>query len=129
MELKNHSSGFCCLCRWKEVVVGPELLALIYVTAVGFVCAGILASLYQVMARKPVGFRVSINSWASIVSSVIVCTFAGPFIIMRNALRGRRIEQRPIGWLFGSSAIAGIWSACSGVFWLNVLSVAANAMS
>ncbi|SFO80273.1 hypothetical protein SAMN04488056_11338 [Cohaesibacter marisflavi] len=109
--------------------MGPELIALFYVTAVGFVCAGILASLYQVMARKPAGFRVSINSWPGIFASIFICTFAGPFIIMRNAVRGRRIEHRPIGWLFGSSAIASVWSACSGVFLLNVFSVAANAMS
>lgn len=109
--------------------MGPEFLALFYVTAVGFVCAGILATLYQVMAQRPAGFRVSINSWTGVIASILICTFAGPFIIMRNAVRGRRIEQRPIGWLFGSSAIASVWSACSGLFLLNVFSVAANAMS
>jgi hypothetical protein len=110
-------------------VEGPELFALVYVTSVGFVCAGILASLYQITAQRPAGFRVTINSWPGVFFSVVICTFAGPFIIMRNALRGRRLENRPIGWLFGSSAIASVWSACSGVLLLNVLSVAANAMS
>nr|WP_321456500.1 hypothetical protein [uncultured Cohaesibacter sp.] len=108
--------------------MGPELLAFVYVTAVGFVCAGILANVYQLMAQRPAGFRVTIHSWPGVIVSVIICTFAGPFIIMRNALRGRRLEHRPIGWLFGSSAIASVWSACSGVLLLNVLSVAANAM-
>lgn len=99
--------------------MGLEVLAWVYVTCVGFVCAGILASIYQLIAHRPAGFRVSANSFPSVIMSVILCTFAGPFIIMRNALRGRRIENRPIGWFFGSSAIAGVWSACSGVLLLN----------
>ncbi|WP_316859898.1 DUF6949 family protein [uncultured Cohaesibacter sp.] len=109
--------------------MGPELFAIVYVTGVGFVCAGILANLYQLVARQPARFRVSLNNWATVFISVIVCTFAGPFIIMRNAVRGRRIENRPIGWLFGSSAIASVWSACSGVLLLNLITVAASAMS
>lgn len=109
--------------------MGLEVFALVYVTCVGFVCAGILATLYQMIARRPAGFRVSVNSLAGVVSSIMMCTFAGPFIIMRNALRGRRIENRPIGWLFGSSAIAGVWSACSGVLLMNTFLGAAAVMS
>ncbi len=33
---------------------------------------------------------------------------------MRNAIRGRMIERRPIGWLVASATIAGAWSLCSG---------------
>ena len=109
--------------------MGLEVFALAYVTCVGFVCAGILATMYQIVANRPAGFRVSLESWSSTAASVLVCTFAGPFIIMRNALRGRRIENRPIGWLFGSSAIASVWSACSGVLVLNLLMGAVAAMS
>ena len=109
--------------------MGLEVLAFVYVTCVGFVCAGILANFYQLVVQQPVGFRVRVGSWPGVVTSVFMCTFAGPFILMRNALRGRRIENRSIGWLFGSSAIAGVWSACSGVLLLNAITVAASAMS
>ena len=44
--------------------------------------------------------------------------FAGPAILMRNAIRGRRIEHRNVGWLVASAAIAGAWSLCSGVMLL-----------
>ncbi|SNY94181.1 hypothetical protein SAMN04515647_4505 [Cohaesibacter sp. ES.047] len=101
--------------------MGLEVFAFVYVTCVGFVCAGILSSLYQLFAQRPVGFRVEAESWGKAMIAIGMCTFAGPFIIMRNALRGRRIENRPIGWLFGSSAIAGLWSACSGVLLLNAV--------
>ena len=109
--------------------MGLEVFALVYVTCVGFVVAGILASLYQLIADRPVGFRLRLNSGAGVIAGIVLCCFAGPFIIMRNALRGRRVEQRPIGWLFGSSAIAGLWSACSGVLVLNMFLGAVSAMS
>ena len=108
--------------------MGLEVFALAYVTCVGFVCAGILSSFYQLVAQRPVGFRVNAETWSGTVASIGMCTFAGPFIIMRNALRGRRIENRPIGWLFGSSAIASLWSACSGVLLLNVAMGAVTAI-
>ena len=101
--------------------MGQEMFALAYASCIGFVCAGILGSLYQLIATRPVRFVVSVESWFSAFMSILLCVFAGPFIIMRNALRGRRIEHRPIGWLFGSSAIAGVWSACSGILVLNAI--------
>ena len=112
-----------------NLVGGLEVFALVYVTCVGFVCAGILSTLYQMIAQRPAGFRVSAHSFPGVLSSVVMCTFAGPFIIMRNALRGRRLENRPIGWLFGSSAIAGVWSACSGVLLMNTFLGAASVVS
>ena len=108
--------------------MGQELFVLCYVTCVGFVCAGVLASFYQLIAARPARFSVSLESWPQIVVSVGLCTFAGPVILMRNALRGRRIEHRPIGWLFGSSAIAGVWSACSGILLINLMLGAMAAM-
>ena len=108
--------------------MGLEVFALVYVTCVGFVCAGILASLYQMVARRPARFRLAVDTWPGVIVSIGVVTFAGPFILMRNALRGRRIEHRPIGWLFGSGAIAGVWSACSGVFLLNMVLGAMSAV-
>ncbi|MCT4656557.1 MAG: hypothetical protein N4A65_12170 [Cohaesibacter sp.] len=101
--------------------MGQDIFALAYATCTGFVCAGLLGSLYQLISNRPVRFVVSVESWLSVLSSVFICIFAGPFIIMRNALRGRRIEHRPLGWLFGSSAIAGVWSACSGILVLNLI--------
>ncbi|SNZ08490.1 DUF6949 family protein [Cohaesibacter gelatinilyticus] len=101
--------------------MGQEMFALVYASCIGFVCAGILGSLYQLISARPVRFVVSVESWFSAFASILLCVFAGPFIIMRNALRGRRIEHRPIGWLFGSSAIAGVWSACSGILVLNMI--------
>ncbi len=105
------------------------MFALVYVTCVGFVCAGILASLYQIVSHRPAGFRMVMHTLPGAMISVVLCMFAGPFIIMRNALRGWRIEDRHIAWVFGSSAIAGVWSACSGVLLLNMFVGAMSAVT
>ena len=92
-----------------------ELAIAAYATACGFSAAGILSSLYTLITDRPARFGVELETiWQGIVG-VLLCAFAGPFIIMRNAIRGRRIEQRPVGWLVASTAIATGWSLCSGI--------------
>lgn len=86
-----------------------------YIGCAGFVAAGILGSFYQLVTGEPPKFALRLGSWLTGVLSFLLCAFAGPFIIMRHAIRGRRIEQRPIGWLVASSTIAGMWSICSGL--------------
>jgi len=92
-----------------------DLIVAGYIACAGFVAAGVLGSFYQLLTNHPPRFSFPVESIVGAVFSVMVCVFAGPFIIMRNAIRGRRIENRPIGWLVASSTIAGMWSLCSGV--------------
>ncbi|EFO30609.1 putative exported protein [Roseibium sp. TrichSKD4] len=91
-----------------------------YIACAGFVAAGVLGSLYQLLTKEPPRFNFSIESLTGIVSGIFMVLFAGPFIIMRNAIRGRRIENRPLGWLVASSTIAGMWSLCSGLLVVQV---------
>jgi hypothetical protein len=97
-----------------------DLALAAYIGSAGFVVAGILGSFYQLLTGEPLKFAISVETWLKGVFSCFLCVFAGPFIIMRNAIRGRKIEQRPIGWLVASSTIAGMWSLCSGVFVLQI---------
>ncbi|NBN63636.1 hypothetical protein GWI72_03190 [Microvirga tunisiensis] len=87
----------------------------------GFVAAGVIGSFYQLVTNRPPRFQVSLESAVGTVGSFLMCAFAGPFIIMRNAIRGRRIENRPIGWLVASSTIAGMWSVCSGLVMMRLV--------
>jgi len=97
-----------------------DLLLIGYIACAGFVAAGVLGSLYQLITREPPRFNFAGESVMAFLTGVLMCVFAGPFIIMRNAIRGRRIENRPLGWLVASSTIAGMWSMCSGVMVMNV---------
>ena len=46
--------------------------------------------------------------------AIPVLTFAAPFIIMRNTIRGRRIERRRFEFVMLATVIAGFWSLMSG---------------
>jgi hypothetical protein len=97
-----------------------DLLLVGYIACAGFVAAGVLGSLYQLITREPPRFSFAGENLPRFLAGLFLCVFAGPFIIMRNAIRGRRIEKRPLGWLVASSTIAGMWSMCSGVMVMNV---------
>lgn len=96
-----------------------DLLVAALALITGFVSAGVLGSFYQLVTQQPPTFAFDLDGWFKILSGVVVCVFAGPFIIMRNAIRGRMIEHRPLGWLAASTAIAGMWSLCSGIVVLD----------
>lgn len=92
-----------------------ELAIAAYAAACGFVAAGVLGSFYQLVTDQPARFAIDLGTIGRGLAGVLMCAFAGPFIIMRNAIRGRLIENRPVGWLVASTAIATGWSLCSGV--------------
>lgn len=97
-----------------------DVLIVGYIACAGFVAAGVLGSLYQLITKQPPRFNFGGESLMEFLAGLFLCVFAGPFIIMRNAIRGRRIENRPLGWLVASSTIAGMWSMCSGIMVINV---------
>jgi hypothetical protein len=92
-----------------------QVLTFVYLCIAGFVAAGVLASLHQLVTARPPQFVMPAESFAAGLGAAVVCVFGGPFIVMRNAIRGRRIEHRPLGWLAASFAIASLWSLCSGI--------------
>ena len=60
----------------------------LYVTAVGFVAAGMLASFVQLVSGEPMRFGVEPNSLLASIGAVILRVLAGPAILMRHAWRG-----------------------------------------
>lgn len=98
-----------------------ELLLTCYIMLTGFVCSGVIGSFWQLWRVEPIGFSIEYKSWVGGFAGVLFCAFAGPFIIMRNTIRGRRIEHRPIGWVVGASAIASLWSFCTGLLLLHAV--------
>ena len=84
-----------------------EPLLFTYAVACGFVFSAVLV---HDLGSRPVAaafFRMLLIVWAA------------PYIIMRNAVRGRLIERRPLGWLAASALVAGIWSLCAGILVLH----------
>ena len=95
--------------------MSPELVQSFIVLLVGFAVAGSLATGYQLVTERPLSFRL-LNEGARLVTllAIPVLTFAAPFVIMRNAIRGRRIERRRFAFVMLATVLAGFWSMMSG---------------
>jgi hypothetical protein len=95
--------------------MSPESLQSFIVLSIGFSVAGMLATGYQINAERPLSFRL-LNEGLRLVTflAIPVLTFAAPFIIMRNTIRGRRIERRRFEFVMLATVLAGFWSLMSG---------------
>jgi hypothetical protein len=93
----------------------------LYVTAVGFVAAGVLASFVQLVSGEPMKFGIEPNSIAASIGGVLLRVLAGPAILMRNAWRGLKLKGRPKYWFGVSIAIAAGWSLFSGAVLLDLI--------
>jgi hypothetical protein len=88
-----------------------SLLAL----ALGFAVAGLLSSGYQLLTLQPASFRLLHEGERNrALAAVPFLLFAAPFIIIRNTIRGRRIEGRGFAAAAVAAFVAGFWSLMSG---------------
>jgi hypothetical protein len=94
---------------WSDSV--HSLLAL----AIGFAFAGLLSSGYQLMTLQPASFQLlNEGERNKALAAVPFLIFAAPFIIIRNIIRGRRVEGGSFGFAAMASFLAGFWSLMSG---------------
>ena len=102
--------------------MSPETLELFLSLALGFAVAGLISAAYQAITARPASFRL-LNAEArpAALAAVPFLVFAAPFIIMRNTIRGRRIERRRFEFVMLATVIAGIWSMMSGTALVMVL--------
>ena len=105
--------------------MSPEALNSFLSLAIGFALAGMLASGYQVWAQRPAGFGL-LNEGVvpKAFAAVPFLMFAAPFIIMRNTLRGAKVERRRFEFVMMATVLAGFWSLMSGTFFLMTLRAA-----
>jgi hypothetical protein len=105
--------------------MSPEALQSFIAVGIGFAVAGALVSVYQHFAQRPAGFGL-LTQGASpqAFAAVPFLVFAAPFIIMRNTIRGRRIEQRRFEFVMLATVLAGFWSMMSGTCFVMLLQAA-----
>ena len=88
-----------------------EFLALL----IGFAVAGVISTGYQLVTERPASFRLlEQGPYPSTFAAIPLLVFAAPFIIMRNTIRGRRIERHRFEFVTVATVVAGIWSLMSG---------------
>jgi hypothetical protein len=102
--------------------MSPETLESFLSLALGFAVAGLISAAYQAITARPASFRL-LNAKArpAALAAVPFLVFAAPFIIMRNTIRGRRIEGRRFEFVMLATVLAGIWSMMSGTAVVMVL--------
>src|ERR1700753_2919920 len=105
--------------------MSPDALNSFFSLCIGFSLAGALASGYQMMVQRPAGFGLLQDGVApSTFAAVAFLVLAAPFIIMRNAVRGARIERRRFEFVMMATVLAGFWSMMSGTFFVMTLRAA-----
>jgi hypothetical protein len=111
--LSVERTGRCLqVCRG---VMSAEPLQSFILLAIGFAVAGLLSSGYQLAASRPASFALLFRgARPSMLAAVPFLIFAAPFIIMRNTVRGSRLEQRRIEFVLLGTVLAGFWSLMSG---------------
>lgn len=103
----------------------PEALNTFFSICIGFALAGALVNGYQALAQRPAGFGLLQDGVApKTFAAVPFLVFAAPFIIMRNTLRGIRVESRRVEFVMMATVIASFWSMMSGTFFLMTLRAA-----
>jgi len=103
------------------LTIEPAVLEALQSLVIGFAFAGLLASAFELFTAQRADFRLLQAGGLFAVASVPVVVFSAPFLIVRNTVRGRRIEGRPIMFVMLASMIASVWSIASGRVVLDLL--------
>ncbi len=98
-----------------------SLALYLYLMAVGFVFAGVLASFVQLISGEPLRFSIEPKSILDSLGGVLLRVAAGPVILMGNAWRAQIIKDRPRIWFGVSALIAAVWSLFSGALLLDLI--------
>ena len=104
--------------------MSPESLQSIYALILGLAIAGALSTGYQIIAERPASFRLLNEERAKALAAVPFLVFAAPFIILRNTIRGARIERRGFVPVMAATIIAGFWSLSCGMVIMGLLRAA-----
>ncbi|MCG8558937.1 MAG: hypothetical protein MI824_03975 [Hyphomicrobiales bacterium] len=91
------------------------------ITATGFVAAGLVASLFQLVTGQPIRFGFTPRSVPVDAAEILARMTAGPAIIMRNAVKAAVKEGREPYWLALSTLLSVLWSFFTGVVILELI--------
>lgn len=110
--------------------MAPDSLQSLVTLAIGFAVAGLLADGFELLTARPLSFHLMAqNARGRALGAVPLLVFAAPFLIMRNTVRGRRLERRHMTFVALATVIAGFWSLMSGTVvaagWLGFMRVIA----
>ncbi len=89
--------------------------------ALGFAFAGLIAAVYRAFRHEHVQFELLLTGGSRTVAAIPLLAAAGPAVIMRNTLRGRKYERRQVHFVAIATALASLWSMAIGYQLMNLL--------
>ena len=95
---------------------------ILFVIAFGFVSSALIAMFFGIFTGGG-SFRISFRSISSVVSSFLICMFAGPYLALENGMRHWVSGNISTGLMLGAFVVAAVWSFCAGVFVVQLLAV------
>lgn len=107
--------------------IDPSAVEELQALALGFAFAGLLASAFELMTEQRASFRLLQRGGVAALASVPVLVFCAPFVILRNAYRGRAVERLPLHFVMLATIVACLWSLMSGRLVLDVAQALAGA--
>ena len=94
--------------------LSPSALENIQTLVLGLAFAGLLASAFEWATARRASFGLLSGGGLVALASLPILAFGAPFIILRNTVRGRRIERRPVPFVMLATMLACGWSLVSG---------------
>lgn len=101
--------------------ISPAAQESLQALVIGFAFAGLLASAFELFTTRRADFKLLEAGGLRAVASVPVIVFSAPFLILRNTVRGRQLEGRPLVFVMLAGMIAALWSLASGRVVLDLL--------
>lgn len=105
------------------MTITPATMDSLLALVLGFGFAGLLASGFELFFEQRASFSLLQAGGLAALASVPLVVFTAPFLILRNTVRGRQIEHRPIQFVILASMIAAIWSLVSGHVVLDIVRI------
>ncbi|KQT47710.1 hypothetical protein ASG52_10575 [Methylobacterium sp. Leaf456] len=102
------------------MALSPSSIESLQALVVGLALAGLMASAFEFATNRRASFRLLESGGVSTLAALPMLAFVAPFIILRNTLRGRKLERRPIPFVMIATMIACGWGLLSGHIALDV---------
>jgi hypothetical protein len=110
-----ETKGAVAMVEALQTALSSDVIDSLFAIAMGFAVAGLCASSYRLALEHVPSFRLlEAGPIAARFAAVPLLVFAAPYLIMRNTLRGRRLERRRAEFVMIATVIAGLWSLMSG---------------
>lgn len=110
-----------------QAAFSPQAIEALFALAFGFAVAGLCACGYRLYRLRFPSFRLlEVGPMRARFAAVPLLIFSAPFIIMRNTLRGRRLERHRAEVVMLATILAGLWSLMSGTVVVMALQALLN---